>query len=136
MASSDAVVVRSVYLILEPLGWSALVPFSVAALLTGLWQALSTRWGLLRHYWVITKLVMNIAATGVLLLYMQTLGHLADVARAATDSALAAPLADPSPVIHSAAAIFLLLVALVLSVYKPRGLTARGARIQRRTLVS
>jgi hypothetical protein len=136
VASSDAALVRAVYLILEPLGWSALVPFSLAALLTGLWQALGTSWGLLRHYWVIAKLAMNVAATGVLLLYMQTLGQLAGVARAATDPARAATLGDPSPVIHSAAAIVLLLVALVLSVYKPRGLTARGARIRQRTLAS
>jgi len=67
---------------------------------------------------------MNLFATAVLLMYMQTLGYLADLARADETSGLR----TPSPVAHAAAAIGLLLVALVLSVYKPRGLTPWGQR--------
>jgi hypothetical protein len=128
MTSADADVARAAYLVLEPLGWYALVPLSVVSLVTGLVQALGTPWGLLRHYWVLAKLAMNLFASGVLLLYMQTLTFLADTARALGPNGDASALRTPSPVVHAAAALALLVVALVLSVYKPRGLTGyRGA---------
>ena len=127
MTSGDPDVVRGVYLVLEPLGWYALVPFSVASLITGLAQALGTRWGLLRHYWVLAKLAMNLFATGVLLLYMQTLAFLADTAHALGPDGDVSALRTPSPVVHAAAAVVLLVVALVLSVYKPRGATGFGS---------
>jgi hypothetical protein len=132
LASRDAALVRAVYLVLEPLGWFTLIPFSLAALLTGLIQSLGTSWGLIRHYWVLAKLLMNLFATGILLLYMQTLAFLADTVRAtaATDDVDA--LRNPSPVVHAVAAVALLLVALVLSVYKPRGQTPYGQRKQSR----
>lgn len=47
-----------------------------------------------------------------------------------------AALRNPSPAVHAAAAIALLTVALVLSVYKPRGLTVYGYRWQRATAAS
>jgi hypothetical protein len=123
MTAADADVVRGVYLVLEPLGWYALVPFSLVSLGTGLIQALGTRWGLVRHYWVLAKLAMNLFASGLLLLYMQTLGFLADTARAIGPGGDVSGLRSPSPAVHAAAAVVLLVVALVLSVYKPRGLT-------------
>jgi hypothetical protein len=127
LASTDPAVVPAAYRVLEPLGWTTLLPFSLASLLTGLIQALGSTWGLIRHYWVLVKLVMNLFASAVLLLYMQTLGYLADLARAAANDKA---LRSPSPVAHGAAAIGLLVVALVLSVYKPRGLTPWGQRRQ------
>jgi hypothetical protein len=131
LVSGDGPVVRAVYLVLAVIGWYALVPLCVASLLTGLVQALGTSWGLLRHYWVGAKLLMNLFATGVLLLYTQTLGSLAAMARAAPAAGDLDRLRDPSPVVHAAAAVVLLLVALVLSIYKPRGLTAYGQRNHR-----
>lgn len=128
LASDDRQVVRAAYLTLEVVGWYALIPLSLGSLLTGLVQSLGTSWGLLRHYWVVVKLVMNLVATGVLLLYMQTLTFQANLARAAT--ADLDRLRSPSPVAHAGAAVALLLVALVLSIYKPRGLTAYGQRRQ------
>ncbi len=70
---------------------------------------------------------MNLLATAVLLLYMRTLDYLAAQAQAAPDVTVAA-MGDPSPIVHALGAIAVLLVALVLSVYKPRGLTRRGRR--------
>lgn len=128
MTLRDPERVRAVYLTLEPMGWFVLFPLSLASLLTGLIQSLGTRWGLFRHYWVITKLVMNVFASVVLLLYMQTLGVLADLA--AEPSVDLSPLRTPSPVLHGAAALLLLLVATALSVYKPRGMTAHAQRKQ------
>jgi hypothetical protein len=133
---SDPMVVRAVYLVLAPLGWSTLIPLSVASLLSGLVQAVGTRWGLVRHYWVLVKLAMNVLATLVLLLYMQTLGYLADMARTITPSTAIGQLRTASPVVHAAAAIVVLLVALVLSIYKPRGETPWAARTIKSASVS
>lgn len=119
--------VRATYLMLEPMGWYVLVPASVVSLLTGLVQSLGTRWGLFRHYWVLAKLLMNLFATIVVVLYMQTLGYLADVAAASTGSDLG-ELRSPSVVVHASGAVVLLLVATALSVYKPRGMTKYGQR--------
>lgn len=130
VTSRDSALTRGIYLSLQAIGWYALIPFSVASLLTGLVQSLGTTWGLLSHYWVLVKLAMNVFATGVLLLYMQTLGALAQAARA-EPAAGAAGLGNPSPVVHAAGAVVLLIAALALSVYKPRGLTGYGRRRSR-----
>jgi hypothetical protein len=92
--------------------WFVLVPLSFASLLTGLVQSVGTRWGLFRHYWVVVKLGMNVFATTILLLYMQTLGVLADVAAQPESSGDPAGLRSPSPVVHAAGALVLLLVAV------------------------
>lgn len=131
LTSQDAQLVRAAYLTLELTGWSVLVPLSLASLLTGLVQALGTPWGLFRHYWILAKLLINVIATIVLLLYMQTLSYLAGVAADTTlssDDLLG--LRDPSPVLHAGVGLLLLLVAATLSVYKPRGRTRYGRRKQ------
>ena len=127
LVTTDVAVANAVLLALEPLGWAALVPLSLASLASGVIQSLVSPWGLVRHYWVLFKLLMNFLAVGVLLLYMQTL---ADLARLARESVMGGDEAtrSASPVAHGAAAIVLLLVALVLPVYKPRGRTGWGAR--------
>ena len=131
LVSQDDHVVRAAYLVMEPTGWFVLVPFSLASLATGLVQALGTRWGLFRHYWVVVKLLMNVLASVVLLLYMDTLGYLADVAAESTSTGGGvAGLRSPSPLIHAGGALVLLLVATVLSVYKPKGMTRYGQRRQ------
>ncbi len=132
LTSQDAQVVRAVYLAMESTGWLVLVPLSLVSLVTGLVQSLGTKWGLFRHYWVMIKLAINVLATIVLLLYMQTLSYLAGVA---ADTASAGGdlggLRTPSPALHAGAALLLLLVAATLSVYKPRGMTRFGQRKQR-----
>ena len=131
LTSQDAELVRAVYLTLEPLGWYALVPLSLASLLSGLVMSLGTRWGLFRHYWVVVKLVINLVASGILLLYMQTLGYLADLASASSSSGGdLSGLRSPSPLVHAGGALLLLLGATVLSVYKPQGITRYGQRKQ------
>jgi hypothetical protein len=133
--SSDTSTVRAVYLVLEPAGWAALVPLAVASLVTGLIQSLGTVWGLVRHYWVIFKLFINLSAVGVLLLYMRTLAALADIAASTMLSAddEAALLRSPSVTLHSALALVLLVLATILAIYKPRGMTTYGRRRQARS---
>ena len=132
LLSQDSQMVRAAYLAMEANGWYVLVPLSIASLLTGLVQALGTPWGLFRHYWILFKLVINVVATMILLMYMETLGHLADIAAAAPRSgAHLGGLPSASPVVHAGAALVLLLVATALSVFKPRGMTRYGQRKSR-----
>lgn len=124
VTSQNEQLARSAYLVMEPVAWYVIVPLNVASLVTGLLTSMVTTWGLLRHYWVLAKLLINVVATVVLLLYMRTLGYLADLAR--DDSAVAPR--DPSPILHTGAATVLLILAMILAVYKPRGLTGYGQR--------
>jgi hypothetical protein len=133
VVSREPETVRGAYLTLEIMGWYALVPFSIASLLTGLVSSLGSIWGLFRHYWVLAKLVINVFATIVLLMYMQSLGALADAARAVPSGELSA-MRSSSPVVHAGAALALLVVATVLGVYKPRGMTPYGWRRQERAV--
>jgi hypothetical protein len=123
--------VRGAYVTLELLGWYVVVPLSVSSLLTGLVSALGTTWGLFRHYWVVAKLVINLFATIVLLMYMQTLSTLAGLAERTLPGGDLGAIRSPSPVLHTGGALLLLFVATVLGAYKPKGVTAYGWRKQR-----
>jgi hypothetical protein len=131
LTSDDAQTVRAAYLAMNSIGWFVLVPLSLASLLTGLVQSLGTKWGLLLHYWVLVKLMLNVVASIILVLYMQTLDSLARIARELSRDELSG-LRDPSPVLHAGAALVLLLVATTLAVHKPRGMTKYGQRKQHR----
>lgn len=129
VTSPDAQTVRGVYLVMEPVGWFVLLPLALLSLVTGVVQALGTTWGLFRHYWVLFKLLTTLFATIILLTYMETFRALAAVAGdAQSDLAL---VRNPSPLIHSALAVLVLLVPMSLSVFKPRGKTRYGQRLRR-----
>lgn len=125
--SPDAQVGRAAFITLELIGWWVLVPFSTASLLTGLVMSLGTTWGLFRHYWVLIKFVINVFANIILLMYMQTLSHLARVPQEVilTRSDVEG-YANLSPAVHAGAALIFLLVATALSIYKPKGMTPYG----------
>jgi hypothetical protein len=126
LTSEDAETVRGAYLVMEPAAWFVLVPLAFASLLTGLVQSLGGAWGLFRHYWVVAKLVINVFSTVVLLVYMETFRFMAGIA--ADPNASLDMVRNVSPVLHASAALLLLLVATVLAVYKPRGMTPYGRR--------
>lgn len=128
LTSQDVQTVRGVYLVMEPAAWYVLVPLAVGTLIIGVIQSLGSRWGLFRHYWVIFKLLIVIVATIVLLNYMSTFALLADTAASGADLAA---VRSSSPLLHGVLALLALLTAAVLSVYKPRGMTAYGQRKQR-----
>ncbi|MEU2117958.1 hypothetical protein ABZ567_20430 [Streptomyces sp. NPDC016459] len=131
LTSSSSQTVRGAYLAMDVVGWYVIVPFSVACLLTGLVQSLGTAWGLLRHYWVIAKLLITVVATLLLLVHMQPVGHLAD---AAARAALAGGELEGMRfqlIADAAAALLVLLAATALSVFKPRGVTRYGRRRRR-----
>jgi hypothetical protein len=129
LTSQDEQTVRGAYIVMEPAAWFVLIPLALASLLTGLIQSLGTSWGLFRHYWVLFKLLINVFATIILLTYMGTFRYMAGVA--ADPGADLALVRNPSPTVHALLALLVLLVATVLAVYKPRGMTAYGRRKQR-----
>ncbi len=126
LTSQDAQTARGAYLVMEPAAWFVLVPLAFASLLTGLVMSLGTKWGLLRHYWVLFKLLLTGFATVVLLIYMETFSLMAGVA--ADSTADLGLVRDDSPVLHMVLALLVLFVATVLAVYKPRGMTWYGRR--------
>lgn len=129
LTSQDAQTVRGVYLVMEPTARFTLLPLALASLFSGLIQSLGTTWGLFRHYWVVFKLVINLFASLVLLMYMETFRFMAGVAVNTSNDL--AKVRSASPALHASLALILLLVATALAVYKPRGLTPYGWRKQR-----
>jgi hypothetical protein len=125
--SQDAQTLRAAYLAMELTAWYVIVPLAFTSLLSGLVTSFGTRWGLLRHYWVLISLLLTIFATVVLLVEMQTISYFANIA------------ADPrtsgedlralgSTLVHSVGGAVVLFVILVLNVYEPRGMTRYGWR--------
>lgn len=125
LSSSDARAVQASYLAMEITAWTVIVPLSIASPLSGIVQSLGTHWGLVRHYWVVVKLVMTIPASLVLLLHMRPIGQLG---RAAGRGLAVGDLVDlrTQLVANAAAAVAVLLVTTFLSVYKPSGRTPWG----------
>jgi len=130
LSSQDTQNIRAAYLAMDLVARFIIVPLAFAALLTGLIQSLGTPWGLFRHYWVLIKLLLTAFATTVLLMKLRMIG---DAARLAAEAIL--PNANLSAMgtelrLHAAAGLLALLVPVVLSLYKPRGLTPYGRRNQ------
>lgn len=131
ISSRDSERVRAAYLAMDMATWSVIVPLSFASLATGLIQSLGTPWGLFRHYWVVIKLLLTVAATAILLLHTQAITHVADVSATTVLTSTDLSRLRIQLIVDAAAAIVALLVAGMLSVYKPRGLTRYGQRKQR-----
>jgi hypothetical protein len=132
LSSGQPQTVRAAYLAMEPIAWVALIPLAFASLLTGVVQALGTKWGLLRHWWVVMKLALTVFATIILLLHTPTtvepLARLAEANRAD-------PGALQGEVLHAGGGLLVLLAAAVLAIYKPRGMTQYGRRkLERRAV--
>jgi hypothetical protein len=130
LTNQDAQLVRAAYLAMELIARFVIVPLTYASLLTGLIQSLGTPWGLLRHYWVVVKLLLTVFAAGVLLAKMELIGYAARLAAETTSSPADLRAAGIQLVAHAAGGLLVLLAAAVLSVYKPPGVTRYGWRKQ------
>lgn len=130
LASEDSQMVRAAYPAMELTAWYVIVPLVLASLVTGLVQSLGTPWGLFRHYWVLTKLLLNVLVTIVLLLQMDGISYVAGVAAETTLSSTDLLGLRRSIRTHATGGLLVLLVPVVLSLYKPRGMTPYGWRKQ------
>lgn len=128
--SADTATLRAAYLGMGLIAGSVIVPLALSALITGVVVSLGTKWGLLRHWWVLVSLALTVFATFVLVVETGTIAAYAAVA--ADPATTATELrALGSTLVHSVGGSVVLLVVLVLNVYKPVGLTAYGWRRQR-----
>jgi hypothetical protein len=127
--SHDAELVRAAYLAMKVTALFVIIPFSLIALLTGVLQAMITTWGLTRHYWVLGKLVLTVSATFLLLMHLTPVDWLSNAAMKGT-------LANygwmrVQILAYAIGGLAILATAMTLAVYKPRGLTRYGQRMQR-----
>ena len=130
LVSTDEQLVRAASLAMGLTAWLVILPLSMATVLTGLVQALGTAWGLVRHYWVLFKVLLTAIATGVLLLKMGPISQLAEAASTAAFAHDDLAGLRQSLAFHAAGGLVVLVAALALAVYKPAGLTVYGARKQ------
>ncbi|MFI7577863.1 DUF2269 domain-containing protein [Micromonospora sp. NPDC049497] len=118
VTSENVQTVRGAYLAMDVIVRYAIVPLALASLLVGTVNALGTPWGLFRHYWVLVKLLLTVFAAAVLLMEVQTVSHLSQAAASSAD-----PRTLPGTLLHSVGGLVVLLLTVVLSVFKPPGVT-------------
>jgi hypothetical protein len=106
---------------------AVLVPWTIPALsllilTTGVALGLGSKWGLLRYWWVATKLVISLVLTTLVFVALLPAVSSLEVTSATTGDAVRAALEDPAvflypPVVSCA----LLVTSAILSVTKPWG---------------
>lgn len=118
--SDDEATIRAMWAALEVVGWAVIVPFALGSLVTGIAVSLTTRWGLVRHWWVVLTLLLTGFAVAITVMHMPTVSENAEFASRAVPADLAALGGD---MFHPAAGLVVLMLVMVLNVYKPRGRT-------------
>ncbi|MGP3979848.1 hypothetical protein [Streptomyces sp. KR80] len=106
---------RATRLVMELLGVELIALLAWTSLLTGLVLALATPWGLLRHYWIAAKLVVNVA---LMLAGHFLFRHWLQQQVAAPSEGVGVQLAA-----GAGAGLALLAAATAISVHKPWGRT-------------
>ncbi|MEO6747467.1 MAG: hypothetical protein ABIN08_23535 [Caldimonas sp.] len=134
MLSDDLQVVRSVCIAMAMTAWFVIFPLSLASFLTGVVQALGTAWGLVRHYWVVAKLLLTAFATAILLLKLAPISDLATAAGRVSFSSTSLLDLKQSLLVHSVGGLTVLLLISILAVYKPAGLTPFASKGERLAL--
>ncbi len=127
--SADPQLVRAAWMAMGLVASWVIVPLAFASLLSGLVMSLGTKWGLIRHWWVLISLLLTVFA---LLVLLSEAGVIASIAEVAADPTTSDErlLALPPTLLHSVGGLLVLLVVQVLNVYKPQGLTPYGWRKQ------
>jgi len=116
---------QTVYPAMDLITQYLIVPLAVATLTLGTLQSVVTPWGLIRHYWVLIKLILTVLIVVVLWLQLTNIRLLASLPAETLLSAEWAT-AKFSMVLHSGGGLIVLLGATILSIYKPVGLTRFG----------
>jgi hypothetical protein len=119
--SSSEFTVRSSYVSMELITLYAIVPASVLALATGVFQAVITSWGLFKHYWIFIKLLITAVATGLLLVHLQPIHMLASAAEDGMIAVEELRNLQLQLIFDAVAASGLLIATTIISVYKPWG---------------
>jgi hypothetical protein len=118
-----------VYPAAELIARNVIVPLMITALATGLVQGFITIWGVLRNWWVVTKLALTVTLVGVALFVL--VPSVSDAAQAAI--ATGVPFDYPNQVllvIFPTVALTAFVIITTLAVYKPFGRTRRSQPTQ------
>lgn len=121
LVSDDELMVRSAYVAMQPLTSFVIVPLALASLVIGITQSLTSPWGLVRHRWVIAKLILTTLATVLLLVHTHPIEEAARLAASSTFTPADLGHLRIQLVADSAAALAVLVLTTVLAVYKPWG---------------
>lgn len=129
VASGTPAIAEGRYSALEAM-YIAFPPLAVGTVITGVLLSLGTKWGLLRHYWVATKLVLTVAviATAAPVADRLVDQSIAASSGQAADSSSVLGFASPPATLITVFVVHMLMLgtATVLSVYKPWGKTWFG----------
>jgi len=126
--------VQSSYISMDLIAWFAIMPACLGSFASGIVQSIGTQWGLFKHYWIIVKLMLTIAATVILLLHMQPISFMADIASKISLSYDEYRSLRIRLIADAMVAIAVLIIAIVLSIYKPWGKTGYGQKVQSRVI--
>ena len=127
MTTGDPAVYDALYLATGRLNL-AFPPLAIGTIATGVLLSLGTKWGLIRHYWVATKIVLTF---GVIITAVQLGTRIPRPSgRAMDDGASPGLLASPMALLLalSITHLLMLVAATILSTYKPWGKTWFGRR--------
>jgi hypothetical protein len=123
LANDDGLVAPAAYVAMDLTYRYVIVPLGLASLLTGFISSLGTEWGLVRHYWVLVKLLLTIPLTVLMLVHMRPVRYLANAAAEGKLSIADLGGLRIQLVADSGTALLALLVAMTLALYKPPGAT-------------
>lgn len=121
LTSQDTLLARSSLIAMELCAWFVIVPFCLTSLCTGIVQAVGTKLGLFKHYWIIVKLFLTVGSTVLLLLHMQPINYLSGIAKDASFSNTQHAGQIIDLIAKAGAAILVLLAITTISIYKPWG---------------
>jgi hypothetical protein len=128
LTRDDPDMLSGIYVGMALLTWWVIVPLCAASLLTGILQGLGTPWGLLRHYWVLVKLILTVIATVVLAVRLGDIRFLGEQAADAGLTNTGYRDERATMVLHAAGGLLVLLAATILAIFKPAGRTRYGWR--------
>lgn len=133
MTSRVPVLVSGAYVAMGLTTWLVVVPFAFASLASGVVSSLGTKWGLVRNWWVLMKLLITAASTAVLLVHTRPVDLLAHQGASGSPINRGFHEQQLEMVIASGAALAVLVLLTVLSIYKPAGATPFAGQPGRRT---
>jgi hypothetical protein len=128
LGSDDGATRALAYRALELVAVGPLLVTGLLCLLTGVLLGLSSRYGLVRYWWVAVKLVLNLLLTGLVLVALapEVTAHAEQARRFAAGEPASLQVGDLifPPIVSPTA----LLVAMALAVFKPWGRIRRPSR--------
>lgn len=103
-----------------------IVPFCLAALITGIILAISTKWGLVKYYWIVAKLFLTVFSTILLIMHLKPISMLAEMATIKKGMIMDMHMEQLRIIFDAAAGLMVLAAIIAISVYKPWGKTTYG----------